>query len=388
MKILHTGDWHIGQLLYGFDRTEDHIYMLNRITEIVAEEKPDLFLLCGDIFHNALPSAASQKLLADHILKIKEAAPDMPIVMIAGNHDSPSRHDVFRNAWKKLGIYTFGTILKEEEDMKNMILEFPGIAKVAAVPFFPERFMPEDYFKRLCSIASEKPFDSALPLILMAHTTVEGCDPHGHNDIDEKYIGGVAAIPLDKLGSEFDYCALGHIHSPQFIRGSKHRVRYSGSPVAVSFDEDYNHSVSIIEIDEERNITCREIGVTPLRPLVSIPSEGFAPLDVCLALLNEFPSSVPAFIRLSVEIEDSLPVYAMQKAREAIEGKCCNICLINGHRSERKTYDSSQPPLTVNEFKESPPIAIARRFAAETGVELSDELEELFNEALESLNNS
>lgn len=384
MKLIHTSDWHLGQQFYGYDRTEEHLHMLRRIREIVEEEKPDLFLLCGDVFHTSQPSAAAQKLLTDGILSIREACPDMPVVMIAGNHDSASRHDIFRNAWRKFGVYTVGSASREESGYEEMILNFPDIAQVVAVPYFAERFMPEDYFTRLLSVASEALPAPELPVILLAHTTVEGCDTKGHDDAEERYVGGINAIPLSRLGDGFDYCALGHIHRPQFIHGSRHKVRYSGTPIAVSFDEDYPHSVSVVEIDKGKEPVCREIDIDNPRPLVTLPATGFAPFDGCLDLLKDFDSEIPAYIRLNVEIDDSLPVFAMQKARDAAEGKNCTVCVMNTRRRNESDGRESKG-MTVSEFRASNPLDIARRFAEDTGFDFSEELEDLFKEALDSL---
>ena len=88
MKILHTSDWHLGHTLYSFDRTEEHKAMLKQIIDIVSKHQPDVFLLCGDVYHTPQPSAAVQTLLSDALVDIHNAHPEMTIVMTAGNHDS------------------------------------------------------------------------------------------------------------------------------------------------------------------------------------------------------------------------------------------------------------------------------------------------------------
>ena len=95
MKILHTSDWHLGHTIYNYDRTEEQAEMLRQIEEIVKAQKPDVFLLCGDVYHTSQPSNAVQTMFANSLVKIHEANPGMTIVITAGNHDSGTKHDIF-----------------------------------------------------------------------------------------------------------------------------------------------------------------------------------------------------------------------------------------------------------------------------------------------------
>ena len=87
MKILHTSDWHLGHILYNYDRTQEQLCMLEQMVNIVKEQKPDVFLLCGDVYHTPQPSAAVQTMLTNALLNIHKAQPEMVIVVTVGNHD-------------------------------------------------------------------------------------------------------------------------------------------------------------------------------------------------------------------------------------------------------------------------------------------------------------
>ena len=100
MKILHTSDWHLGHTLYNYDRTEEQQDMLKQMVDIVVEQKPDVFLLCGDVYHTSQPSASVQTMLANALVRIHDAHPQMAIIMTAGNHDSGSKHEIFRIPWQ------------------------------------------------------------------------------------------------------------------------------------------------------------------------------------------------------------------------------------------------------------------------------------------------
>ena len=93
MKILHTSDWHLGQVFYGYDRREEQQAFLEALAEVVGRERPDVMIVSGDVFHNSTPSAQAKRMYVEGMMRIHEACPTMTVVVIAGNHDSPSRRD-------------------------------------------------------------------------------------------------------------------------------------------------------------------------------------------------------------------------------------------------------------------------------------------------------
>ena len=131
MKILHTSDWHLGHTLYNYDRTEEQQAMLEQMVGIVQTHQPDVFLLCGDVYHTPQPSAAIQTMLTDAMVRIHEACPQMTIVMTAGNHDSGSKHEIFRTPWRALKVYAIGQL--ERDNIDEHIIEVPGKGFVIAV---------------------------------------------------------------------------------------------------------------------------------------------------------------------------------------------------------------------------------------------------------------
>lgn len=382
MKLLHTSDWHLGHVLYGYDRHEEQQAMLEQMQEIVRNEKPDVFLICGDIYHTSQPSSTVQTMFTDAIVELHKACPSMAIVITAGNHDSGTRHEIFQTPWRELNVYAIGNIDKEHTE--NHIIEVPGKGMIIAVPYAYERNIPEGFFQALLDKANELNH-TKMPIILTAHTTVAGCDFKGHDNSNERTVGGIDSYNLDQLGSGYDYLALGHIHHAQFIHGSNHRARYCGSPVAVSFDEAYEHSVTIVEIDTHGDAPqARFIAISNPHPLVTLPNNGVATWDEAKELVRNFPSDLPAYLRLNVAVDDFLPQGAMDEARQLVQGKRCTMCHINACRNEHKTSQASM--LTVQELKEIAPIDLVRRYAADSGQTFDEEMELLFNEALEAVN--
>lgn len=381
MKILHTSDWHLGHTLYNYDRTEEQMVMLLQMVNIVKEQKPDVFLLCGDVYHTPQPSAAVQTMFTNALVEIHEANPDMMIIIIAGNHDSGTKHDIFRTPWKALKVYTVGII--DVNQKLDLIVEIPGKGYVIAVPYVNERNMPKGFFQNLLDTVNEKNTGN-LPVVMTAHTTVRGCDFAGHENASEYTVGGIDSYDLDEMGTGYDYLALGHIHHGQFIHSGKHNVRYSGSPIPISFDENYKHSVSIVEISghgEKPKVI--EVEINPHRPLVTLPTEGVATWEDAKELLKKYPNDIEAYIRLNVEVDDFLPVEANAEALLICEDKRCRFCVINSRRLKKNRREAKV--MSVEEFKTETPLGIAERYAEDMGVEFDSDMKELFNETLAAL---
>lgn len=378
MKILHTSDWHLGHTLYNYDRTEEQMAMLLQMVDIVREEKPDVFLLCGDVYHTPQPSASVQTMFTNALVEIHDANPDMTIVITAGNHDSGTKHDIFRTPWKALKVYTIGSV--DTNNKEDLIIEIPGQGYVIAVPYVNERNMPDGFFQDLLDIVAERN-KANLPILMTAHTTISGCDFTGHENASEYVVGGIDSHSLEDMGTGYDYLALGHIHHAQFVRGGHHRVRYSGTPIPVSFDENNQHSVSIVELNKHgEEPVVKEIDINTHRPLVTLPKDDVATWEDAKDLLERFPNDIEAYIRLNVEVDNFLPVEANAEALLLTEGKKCRFCVINTHRLKKDHREAKV--MTVQEFKTEKPIDIAERYAEDIGVEFDDDMKELFKETL------
>lgn len=383
MKILHTSDWHLGHTLYNYDRTEEQTSMLEQIIDIVSEHKPDVFLLCGDVYHTSQPSAAVQTMLSDALVKIHKAYPEMIIVMTAGNHDSGSKHEIFRTPWRALNVYAIGQL--EKEHLEEHIIEVPGKGYIIAIPYANERNIPEGFFQQLLDKVAELNTED-LPVVMTAHTTVKGCDFTGHDHATEFTVGGIDSFELEQMGEGYDYLALGHIHHEQFVHSGKHNVRYSGTPLAVSFDENYPHSISMVEIEKHgTKPTVAPIEIGNPHPLVTLPTTGFASWDEAKELLRQYPNNIPSYIRLNVEVDGFLPPEAFMEAVNLTNDKQCRFCYINAKRKEAKQTDAKA--MSVQEFQSEEPIEIAKRYAEYAGVNFDDEMTEMFNKVIDMVAN-
>ena len=381
MKILHTSDWHLGHTLYNYDRTQEQMAMLLRIVDVVREEKPDLFLLCGDVYHTPQPSAAVQTMFTNALVAIHDANPEMTMVITAGNHDSGTKHDIFRTPWRALKVHTIGSV--NPNQIEDLIIEIAGKGYVIAVPYVNERNMPKGLFQELLNKVEEKNSNN-LPVVMTAHLTVSGCDFAGHEHATDYAVGGIDSYHVEEMGSGYDYLALGHIHHAQFVHGGHHRVRYSGTPIPVSFDENYPHSLTMVELtSHHEKPIIREVEIETHRPLVTLPTEGAVSWEKAKQLLSNFPDDVEAYIRLHVEVEDFLPAEAHAEAQLISENKKCRFCVINTRRLNSPIREAKM--MSVQEFKSEEPIDIAKRYAEDLGIEFDNDMNELFQQTLDIL---
>ena len=382
MKIIHTSDWHLGHSLYNYSREEEHADMLRQMTRIVEEEKPDAFVISGDVYDTMQPSASVQTMLADALVEIHRANPHMQIVCIAGNHDSGSRHTIYRTPWKALNVEMVGNISRDSR-LEDYIFKLEGKGYIVAVPFAADRFMPEDVFIRLQEMVAEMNKEEQLPVFLCAHLAVARCDYRGHDMSTDENIGGLGCQELSVFGEGYDYIGLGHIHKYQKLDNDG-RIYYCGTPIAMSFDEVYRgnrHCVMLVECDGHGAIP----QVTPLdisnpRPLVNIPQEGFSEWEEVKREFMNYPDDISSYVRLNVEVENYLTSGANDEARMIASTKACRFCFINAKRKESIQKEKERRVFTTSEFKQLDTTDVARMWIESKGVTFDDEMRQIIEE--------
>ena len=393
MKIIHTSDWHLGQVLYNYDREEEQRDMLRQIIDLVAAEQPDALLVSGDIYHNAAPSATSQQLLVEGLLGMHQACRQMRIVVTAGNHDSAARLEATAQLWQLAGVTIVGHAMRRDDgqpDYDRHIIAMPGMGWVVAIPHvYPFNFPVPDgvdrnerqrhFFQAVLDRVAERNTDH-LPVVLMAHLAVAGGDFTGHDNV-----GTIETVPVDALGQGYDYAALGHIHRPQTL-GADGRVRYCGTPLPVSFDEQCEHSVSIVVLEGHNTPVVTTHRINNLHPLKTLPADAPVPLEQALQELKAFSDNIPAYIRLNVATQGYVPADARSKAADAAQGKACRFCVFKvTNTTPQATIERQQ--MTVAQLRQTNPLDVARSYILEkTGVPMTVEQEQMFNEAVQRVN--
>ena len=362
--------------------------MVARLKELIEQQQPDLLVIAGDIYDVAAPSTSAQKIFISYILELKQAAPQMPIVCISGNHDSSSRHEIFQEPWEAFNVHMIGKI--DMADLRNNIIRVPGKGWVVAVPYTNERFLDDEFYQKLEETVKETVTDN-LPVVYVGHAAIQKFDFTGHSDLNGRYIGGIECISLEQLGSCYDYIALGHIHKAQTMGNA----RYCGSPLPVSFDEvrpGYEHGFTVVEIEAKGdNPKLEHISLEMIKPLVNIPSEGFAPWAEVIKELKDFPADMPAYIRLNVLLKDNemLPYDKDAQISMVMEGKQAEYALVNPTRELSITLSRDKVQvqnLTMEELHALDPKVILKQHASKLNMAFTNEFEEMFEIVIRNLN--
>jgi DNA repair protein SbcD/Mre11 len=274
MKILHTSDWHIGRTLYGRKRYAEFDAFLSWLAETIQDEGVDALLVAGDIFDTSTPSNRAQQLYYRFLCRIA-ASSCRHVVVIAGNHDSPSFLSAPKELLKALDVHVVGHISENLDDEILVLNNTDGVAEliVCAVPYLrdrdiriaeagesievKERKMIEgirDHYAEVFALAQQKciSLTAAIPIVAMGHLFTAGGQTIEGDGVRELYIGSLAHVSASIFPSDLDYLALGHLHVPQKVSGAD-IMRYSGSPLPMGFGE-ANQQKSVCLINFTRSL--------------------------------------------------------------------------------------------------------------------------------------
>ena len=272
MKLIHTSDWHIGRALYNRKRYDEFEAFLNWLADTVERENIDVLLVAGDVFDNTTPSNRAQELYYRFLCRVAASA-HRHVVIIAGNHDSPSFLDAPRQLLKFLNVHVVGCISSDQSDELIVISDSEGEAQlmVCAIPYLRDRDIRtaeegesiEDkerkiiegirtHYRLVCDAAERKQAElkNKVPIVAMGHLFAAGGRTVDGDGVRELYIGTLAQVKADVFPECIDYLALGHLHVPQTVGGSD-VIRYSGSPLPIGFSEaEKQKSVVVVEFGE------------------------------------------------------------------------------------------------------------------------------------------
>lgn len=268
MKIAHISDLHLGITLNGFSLKEDQEYILNEIVKICVQKKIDVLLVAGDVHDKNIATIDGLNILGDFIKKLNES--HIKVMVISGNHDSAERLTFGTRFMETNGIYfskvydgNIEPIVLEDEYGKINFYLLPFITPNKVRTFNPEsRINTYDDALR-CAVENMKINEKARNIIV-THQNIQNaqlCESEEHP------IGNLDAISKDVF-MQFDYTALGHIHTPQAISDT---IIYCGSPLKYSASEiKKDKSVPIVELKEKGNIKIDYEKLVPLKDMRKI----------------------------------------------------------------------------------------------------------------------
>lgn len=383
MKILHTADWHLGQEFYQFDRRAEHEHFFECLRQIVADEHPDALVVSGDVYNTATPSNATMKQFTDNMVRLHATLPGMVIVVTAGNHDSCSRLEATSEVWRLANVHVVGGVQRDAETelflTEKHIIEVPGKGYILAVPFIQSNNLP--IFSQLQEEVARRN-TANLPVVMTAHLYIKNSDITGHDE--RQMVGGIESESLDAFGTNYDYLAMGHIHFPQTLNSG--RARYSGSPVQINFDENYPHSVSVVEIARHgEQPVIKEIKIEQMMRFYTVPSQP-KPFDEAIAELAAFNPEKPGYVRLNVLVQDYTPANAEAITMKVVEGKPdLKFCRIITTRCEDDKKTARQQ-FNVQEVKEINPIELAKIYYHEKyGTDMDEQLSALLSQVVNAV---
>jgi len=391
MRLLHTSDWHLGQTLHNFERTYEHQCFLDWLLDTIVDQEADALLIAGDVFDNSNPSAASQRQLYRFLQQARAGAPQLDIVIIAGNHDSPGRLEAPGPLLEAHGTRVVGHVVRDNAgdiDLERFIVPLTGKdgtvkAWCVAIPFLRPGDVP-----RVAAVAGAAPGDDAFDaylagirllyqqaydlararatggqaILAMGHCHMVGGDasPDSERRI---VIGGTEALPASMFGPDVAYAALGHLHLAQRV-GQQEHLRYSGSPLPLSFAEvGYRHQVLRIDLDGPRAAAIEPLHVPRAVELLRVPASP-APVKQAIAELvaldlPDLPRDVWPYVEVRVLLDAPEPGLRAQ-VEAALEGKPVRLAKIEPTR-RMVTTAGVEPALSLDQLAQLQPDDIFRR---------------------------
>lgn len=269
MKLFHLSDLHLGKRVNEFSMLEDQAYILNQILEFVDRESPDGMIVAGDIYDKPVPPAEAVQMLDDFLTELSKRK--VPVFLISGNHDSPERLSFGSRLMEAKGIHfspvydgrTYRVML--EDSYGPVFLYLLPYVKLSVVRHIYESEEILTYQDAVGAAIRYMDIDRTERNVLAAHQFVTGA---GRCESEEILVGGLDNVDA-ALFDDFDYVALGHIHSPQYI--GRETVRYSGTPLKYSFSETgQEKSITVVELKEKGNVSVRQIPLRPIRDMRKI----------------------------------------------------------------------------------------------------------------------
>ena len=309
MRILHLGDLHFGKRVDSLPLTEDQKYINKKILEMVDERQISAILIAGDVYDKSVPSEEAVNLFDTFLVEL--ARRGLPVLIIAGNHDSAERLSFADKLIEAAKIYISPAydgnvkkvVLNDEYGEINFYL-MPFVKPSAVRRCFPNEKI-ETYTDALSVAIKHMEADYSRRNIILSHQFVTGAQEGGSED--ELFLGGSSNVD-SYVYEQFDYAALGHIHRPQNVKNNT--IRYCGSPMKFSFNEEkQNKGLTIIDIREKGDVTVEIYPLEPMRDFVTIKgkyndikkgSPDARPQDFVRLILTDEADIPNAFSNLSI----------------------------------------------------------------------------------------
>ncbi|MDR0409150.1 MAG: exonuclease SbcCD subunit D C-terminal domain-containing protein [Spirochaetaceae bacterium] len=258
VKVLHTSDWHLGAMLHNEERRDEHRRFLSWLLETIECECIDALVVSGDVFDVYAPSTAAQKLYYDFLSAVIKLKPAPDVFIVAGNHDSRHFLGAPAGILSELNIHIISSIdAKRPQDCVFEVKSRDSLSSltICAVPFLRERDLNVinsansvkshgalsifEQYSRTAAAFYHDVYKIAVaknaPVLMTGHFFLDGGMKSDDYSERAREVGSLQSLPASAL-PDADYYALGHLHRGQAV-GGRDNVRYSGSPLPMSFAE-------------------------------------------------------------------------------------------------------------------------------------------------------
>lgn len=429
MRILHTADWHLGKKLVQFERTDEHLDFLNWLLETLDQHSIDLLIIAGDIFDTGTPSNTALELYYRFLSRVKDTC-CRDVIVIGGNHDSISTLNAPRELLHFFNVHVIGGVpenfsdqiikiydprsqiagglsLGEEGELveglqldrdKQAAKGRQPIIVVCAVPFLRDRDIrlsiagetsderesrikqgiTDHYHKFLPYIEVYK--KAGIPVLATGHLFAAGSSTSESEK--EIHVGNLGQVRADQFPTAFDYIALGHIHRPQLVNQTEH-IRYSGSPIPLSFSENEDRKqVIILEFNGSIMTAPVKLEVPCHRKLLRIKGS-YDNIEKQIIALTDPGLKYPTWVELRIDTESLITdldeKLTILKARKPFIQE-----FFTRQDKIKATSTLDQLTETLHDLADLTPREVfLKRCAAETGDEDYTDLLILFDQAVE-----
>lgn len=324
MKILHTADWHLGQKFLSRDRIEEHQGALDWIRTTIVEQEVEVLLVSGDLFDIGNPPSYARQLYYKFLTSLQGTF-CRHVVIIGGNHDSPSMLNAPKELLEILNVHIVGAVTKDLQDEIVVLKDKKGKEElvIAAVPFLRDRDIRfsvagesgservtrvregiAQHFEEVGAL-SEAYVKQKIPILAMGHLHAKGAS--ASPDQAKIYIGDIENIEGNQFPEVFDYVALGHLHRAQLVNKQNH-IRYSGSIIPLSFGEIQDKkSVYIIDFDKDQLQHIEEVKIPRFRALISINGTIEKVKERLVKVNEDRKGTLIPWVEIQVEMEETIP---------------------------------------------------------------------------------
>ncbi|WP_226052524.1 exonuclease subunit SbcD [Dickeya chrysanthemi] len=401
MRIIHTSDWHLGQYFYTRSRASEHQAFLHWLVQQVEQHQADAVIVAGDVFDNGAPPSYAREMYNQFVVALQRTG--CQLVVVGGNHDSVATLNESRAL---LACLNTRVVAGFEGDINEQVLVLnnragePG-ALLCAVPFLRPRDVLAsqagqsgaqkqqalqdaiaEHYRRCYQLASEQraALGRELPIVLTGHLTTVGVATS--DSVRDIYIGTLDAFPAQAFPPA-DYIALGHIHRPQRVAQCEH-IRYSGSPIPLSFDElNHEKSVYLVHFEQGKLQDVTALSIPTEQPMQLVKGN-LAEIERRLAGFRDYHGDKPVWLDIEIATQDYLSDI-QQHIQALTEPLNVEVILLRRAREQQQQMLVQLEKETLEELQ--PVEVFERRLALEENLDeaLRQRLKGLFNRVMQEI---